>query len=128
MTYIKRADAVAAIDGIMGYAANPIIEAINALPSVTVDDAMVWEAHDAYEKEFKAWRIVPDISSRYNDRGVIRYKCVHVVDDCRHSIFDCVSDVPETTSFRRLHMEADSAKSYVAWESMKAALLAAMGE
>jgi hypothetical protein len=91
-------------------------------------DDIVWDALDAYESEFKAWRIVPDLYSRYNDRnGATRFRHSWVTNDMQETaMYNPVSAVPETSSFKRIHLKTETAKKYITWQAMKAALNAAL--
>lgn len=109
------------------FACDQIAAAINALPAVTVTDDVVWEGKVAYETELKAWRVVPDLASQYNDRGTIKYKHVWVTDDMREADLNKpVSGIPETSTFKRIHLKTETAKEYIAWHAMKVALEAAL--
>jgi len=92
-------------------------------------DDIVWNALDAYEREFKAWRIVPDLDSRYDDRDRARFRYSWVTNDMQEiAMHNPVSAIPETSSFKRIHFKTETAKKYITWQAMKAALNAALKE
>ena len=92
-------------------------------------DDIVWSALDAYERECKVWRIVPDLDSRYDDRGRARFRYSWVTNDMQEiAMHNPVSAIPETSSFKRMCLKTETAIKYIAWQAMRAALNAALKE
>ena len=90
---------------------------------MSVTDAQVFDAIDAYKEELKSWDVAPDESSRWNDRGTIRHHYFIVSDRRRRMGWDYpLEAVPVTATFTMLRLPADIAGDYPKFQAMKKAL------